>query len=64
MKISEIKDILKAKVLCGEDRMDAVVVAGGAASPGEVEVVVGDIPSRVETNSNIRVPAASGSVTA
>ena len=40
------------------------VVAGGAASPGEVEVVVGDIPSRVETNSHIRVPAASGSVTA
>ncbi len=31
MKLSEIKDILKARVLCGEDRMDRVVVAGGAA---------------------------------
>ena len=31
MKISEIKDILKADVLCGEDQMDTVVVAGGAA---------------------------------
>ena len=29
MKISEIKDILKARVLGGEDRMDRVVVAGG-----------------------------------
>lgn len=31
MKISEIKEILKAQVLCGEDQMDAVIVAGGAA---------------------------------
>ena len=31
MKISEIKEILKGSMLCGEDRMDAVIVAGGAA---------------------------------
>ncbi len=31
MKISEIKDILKANMLCGEDQLDAVVEAGGAA---------------------------------
>lgn len=31
MKISEIKDILKADVLCGEDQLDTVIVAGGAA---------------------------------
>jgi predicted transcriptional regulator len=31
MKISEIKEILKGSMLCGEDQMDAVVVAGGAA---------------------------------
>ncbi|MGD8700944.1 MAG: DRTGG domain-containing protein [Desulfosarcina sp.] len=31
MKISEIKDTLNARVLCGEDQMDAVVLAGGAA---------------------------------
>jgi hypothetical protein len=31
MKISEIKDILKGSMLCGEDQMDAVIVAGGAA---------------------------------
>ena len=31
MKISEIKEILKGRMLCGEDQMDAVVVAGGAA---------------------------------
>jgi predicted transcriptional regulator len=31
MKISEIKDILKGSMLCGEDQMDKTVVAGGAA---------------------------------
>jgi predicted transcriptional regulator len=31
MKISEIKDILDAKVLYGEDQLDNVVTAGGAA---------------------------------
>jgi len=31
MKISEIKDILKAEVLAGEDHLDDVVVGGGAA---------------------------------
>lgn len=31
MKISEIKDILKCTVLCGENQMDTVIVAGGAA---------------------------------
>ena len=31
MKISEIRDILKGNMLCGEDQMDAVIVAGGAA---------------------------------
>jgi predicted transcriptional regulator len=31
MKIKEIKDILKADLLCGEDQLDAVIVAGGAA---------------------------------
>ena len=31
MKISEIKEILKGRMLCGEDQMDAVIVAGGAA---------------------------------
>ena len=32
MKISEIRDILKANVLCGEDQLDAVIVAGGSGS--------------------------------
>jgi predicted transcriptional regulator len=31
MKISEIQEILKADMLWGEDQMDVVVVAGGAA---------------------------------
>ncbi|HSO20177.1 MAG TPA: hypothetical protein VLT88_11990 [Desulfosarcina sp.] len=31
MKISEIKEILKGRMLCGEDQMDTVIVAGGAA---------------------------------
>jgi predicted transcriptional regulator len=31
MKISEIRDILKAEVLVGDDRMDESVVAGGGA---------------------------------
>jgi predicted transcriptional regulator len=31
MKISEIRDILKAKVLVGEDQLDRSVVAGGGA---------------------------------
>jgi predicted transcriptional regulator len=31
MKISEIRDILKAEVLVGSDRMDESVVAGGGA---------------------------------
>lgn len=31
MKISEIQAILKADLLWGEDRMDAIVVGGGAA---------------------------------
>ena len=31
MKISEIKDTLNARVLCGEDQMETVVLAGGAA---------------------------------
>jgi predicted transcriptional regulator len=31
MKISEIKDILKGTMLCGEDRMDTVIPAGGAS---------------------------------
>jgi hypothetical protein len=26
MKISEIKEILKGRMLCGEDQMDAVIV--------------------------------------
>jgi predicted transcriptional regulator len=31
MKISEIRDILKAEVLAGEDQLDQSVVAGGGA---------------------------------
>ena len=31
MKIQEIQDILKGRMLCGDDQMDAVIVAGGAA---------------------------------
>ncbi|MDA8139900.1 MAG: DRTGG domain-containing protein [Desulfobacteraceae bacterium] len=31
MKIQELKDILKAKVLVGHDQMDKVITAGGAA---------------------------------
>jgi predicted transcriptional regulator len=31
MKISEIKDILDATVLYGEDQLDNVIIAGGAA---------------------------------
>jgi predicted transcriptional regulator len=31
MKISEIKEILKATVLCGEDQINRTVVAGGSA---------------------------------
>ncbi|MFO7496156.1 MAG: DRTGG domain-containing protein [Desulfobacterales bacterium] len=31
MKISEIKEILKAEVLAGEDHLDDVVVGGGGA---------------------------------
>jgi len=31
MKIAEIKDILDAKVLYGDDKLDGVVTAGGAA---------------------------------
>ena len=31
MKIAEIKDILRASVLYGEDKLDGVVTAGGAA---------------------------------
>jgi predicted transcriptional regulator len=31
MKISEIKDILKASMLWGENQLDKVIVAGGAA---------------------------------
>ena len=31
MKISEIKEILKGKMLFGEDQLDQVIVAGGAA---------------------------------
>lgn len=31
MKIFEIKDILKADILYGEDQVDKVIVAGGAA---------------------------------
>jgi predicted transcriptional regulator len=31
MKISELKDILKAEILWGKDQLDNVVVAGGAA---------------------------------
>lgn len=31
MKISEIKDILKGSMLFGEDQMDTVIVAAGAA---------------------------------
>ncbi|WP_054699885.1 DRTGG domain-containing protein [Desulfosarcina cetonica] len=31
MKISEIKDILNADMLCGDDQLDTVIVAGGAA---------------------------------
>jgi predicted transcriptional regulator len=31
MKIAEIREILKAKVIVGEDQLDAVVTGGGAA---------------------------------
>jgi predicted transcriptional regulator len=31
MKISEIREILKATVICGEERLDESVVAGGSA---------------------------------
>ena len=31
MKISEIKEIMKAEVLTGEERLDDVVIGGGAA---------------------------------
>ncbi|NNF98912.1 MAG: hypothetical protein HKM93_06005 [Desulfobacteraceae bacterium] len=31
MKISEVQSILKANVLCGEDQLDKIVVAAGAA---------------------------------
>lgn len=31
MKISEVVDILKAKVLVGEDQMDTIITGGGAA---------------------------------
>ena len=31
MKISEMKAILKGSMLCGQDQMDTVIVAGGAA---------------------------------
>lgn len=31
MKISEIKDILKAEVLAGEDRLDKVIMGAGGA---------------------------------
>ena len=31
MKIQELKDILKAKVIVGEDQMDNVIAGGGAA---------------------------------
>lgn len=31
MKISEMQEILKARVLCGEDQLDNVVTAAGAA---------------------------------
>lgn len=31
MKISEIRDILKADVACGEEHLDRTVVSGGAA---------------------------------
>jgi predicted transcriptional regulator len=31
MKISEVVDILKAKVLIGEDQMDNIITGGGAA---------------------------------
>ncbi|MDL2275583.1 hypothetical protein LJC22_05615 [Desulfosarcina sp. OttesenSCG-928-G10] len=31
MKISEVKDILKAEMLCGETQLDTVIVGGGAA---------------------------------
>ncbi len=40
------------------------VAAGGAGSPSDVVVSVGNVPGRVETNSSIKVPTASGSVTA
>ncbi len=31
MKISEIVDILKARVLAGEDQLDSIIIGGGAA---------------------------------
>ncbi len=31
MKITEVKEILKAKVLSGENQLDKVIVSGGAA---------------------------------
>lgn len=31
MKITELKDILKARVLVGEDQLDNIIVGGGAA---------------------------------
>ena len=31
MKISELQDILKARILVGEDQMDRVIMGGGAA---------------------------------
>ena len=31
MKIAEIKDILKADIIVGEDQMDDIIISGGAA---------------------------------
>ena len=31
MKVSEISDILKASILCGEDRLDDIITGGGSA---------------------------------
>jgi len=31
MKIAEVKDILKAEVIVGEDQLDDIIISGGAA---------------------------------
>jgi hypothetical protein len=45
MKISEIRDTLKAEVLVGHDQMESTVVAGGGAGDGRcASAVAGRCP--------------------